>query len=126
MMIMVKHDPKCLLEVTKSSSHSPLDRMIGSFTNQSHHNQPPLLLLLFTFTFTAIRLTPGTLTKVSAAKIKKTALFALFASSLPRLYINTTIRKLLFFASHFYGRLSSSAAGSITPSAAHSTCAASI
>ena len=57
---------------------------------------------------------------------KKTALFALFAFSLPRLYINTTIRKLLFFASHFYGRLSSSASGSITPSAAHSTYAASI
>ena len=85
-----------------------------------------LVLFTFTFTFTAIRLTPGTLTKVSAAKIKKTALFALFASSLPRLYINTTIRKLLFFASHFYGRLSSSAAGSITPSTAHSTCAASV
>ena len=39
---MVKHDPKCLLEVTKSSSHNPSDRMIESFTNQTHHNQPPL------------------------------------------------------------------------------------
>ena len=39
---MVKHDPKCLLEVTKSSSHNPSDRMIESFTNQTQHNQPPL------------------------------------------------------------------------------------
>ena len=39
---MVKHQSKCLLEVTKSSSHNPSDRMIESFTNQTHHNQPPL------------------------------------------------------------------------------------
>ena len=39
---MVKHDPKCLLEVTNSSSHNPSHRMIESFTNQTHHNQPPL------------------------------------------------------------------------------------
>ena len=38
---MVKHDPKCLLEVTKSSSHNPSDRLIEPFTNQTHHNQPP-------------------------------------------------------------------------------------
>ena len=36
---MVKHQSKCLLEVTKSSSHNPSDRMIESFTNQTHHNQ---------------------------------------------------------------------------------------
>ncbi len=36
---MVKHDPKCLLEATKSSSHNPSDRMIESFINQTHHNQ---------------------------------------------------------------------------------------
>ena len=36
---MVKHQSKCLLEVTKSSSHNPSDRMIVSFTNQTHHNQ---------------------------------------------------------------------------------------
>ena len=57
--------------------------------------------MTITFTFTAIRLTPGTLTKVSATKMKNPALFSLFASSLPRLYINTTKRNLLFFASHF-------------------------
>ena len=39
---MVKHQSKCLLEVTKSSSHNPSDRMIESFTNQTHHCQPPL------------------------------------------------------------------------------------
>ena len=39
---MVKHDPKCLLEVTKSSSHNRSDRMIISSTNQTYHNQPPL------------------------------------------------------------------------------------
>ena len=39
---MVKHGPKCLLEVTNSSSHNPSHRMIESFTNQTHHNQPPL------------------------------------------------------------------------------------
>ena len=39
---MVKHDPKCLLEVTNSSSHNPSHRMIESFTNQTHHYQPPL------------------------------------------------------------------------------------
>ena len=39
---MVKHDPKCLLEVTNSSSHSPPNHMISSFANQTHHNQPPL------------------------------------------------------------------------------------
>ena len=39
---MVKHDPKCLLEVTKSSSHNRSDRMIESSTNQTYHNQPPL------------------------------------------------------------------------------------
>ena len=39
---MVKHQSKCLLEVTKSSSHNPSDRIIESFTNQTHHNQPPL------------------------------------------------------------------------------------
>ena len=39
---MVKHQSKCLLEVTKSSSHSPSDRMIESSTNQTYHNQPPL------------------------------------------------------------------------------------
>ena len=39
---MVKHQSKCLLEVTKSSSHNRSDRMIESFTNQTHHCQPPL------------------------------------------------------------------------------------
>ena len=39
---MVKHDQKCLLEVTNSSSHNPSHRMIESFTNQTHHYQPPL------------------------------------------------------------------------------------
>ena len=39
---MVKHQSKCLLEVTKSPSHNPSDRMIESFTNQTHHNQPSL------------------------------------------------------------------------------------
>ena len=39
---MVKHQSKCLLEVTKSSSHNPSDRMIEPFTNQTHHNQPSL------------------------------------------------------------------------------------
>ena len=39
---MVKHQSKCLLEVTKSSSHNPSDRMIESFTNETHHCQPPL------------------------------------------------------------------------------------
>ena len=34
-----------------------------------NRNANDLLLLLFTFTFTAIRLTPGTLTKVSAADL---------------------------------------------------------
>ena len=39
---MVKHDPKCLLEVTNSSSHNLPNHMISSFANQTHHNQPPL------------------------------------------------------------------------------------
>ena len=39
---MVKHQSKCLLEVTKSSSHNRSDRMIESSTNQTYHNQPPL------------------------------------------------------------------------------------
>ena len=39
---MVKHDPKCLLEVTNSSSHNISNRMISSLANQTHHNQPPL------------------------------------------------------------------------------------
>ena len=39
---MVKHQSKCLLEVTKSSSHNRSDRMIESSTNQIYHNQPPL------------------------------------------------------------------------------------
>ena len=39
---MVKHQSKCLLEVTKSSSHNRSDRMIISSTNQTYHNQPPL------------------------------------------------------------------------------------
>ena len=39
---MVKHQSKCLLEVTKSSSHNLSDRMIESFTNLTHHCQPPL------------------------------------------------------------------------------------
>ena len=39
---MVKHQSKCLLEVTKSSSHNRSDRMIISSTNQKYHNQPPL------------------------------------------------------------------------------------
>ena len=30
------------MPVTKLSSHNPSDRMIESFTNQTHHNQPPL------------------------------------------------------------------------------------
>ena len=38
---MVKHQSKCLLEVTKSSSHNRSDRMIESSTNQTYHNQPP-------------------------------------------------------------------------------------
>ena len=39
---MVKHDPKCPLEVTNSSSHNLPNHMISSFANQTHHNQPPL------------------------------------------------------------------------------------
>ena len=39
---MVKHDPKCLLEVTNSSSHNLPNHMTSSFANQTHHNQPPL------------------------------------------------------------------------------------
>ena len=39
---MVKHDPKCLLEVTNSSSHNLPNHMISSFANQTHHNEPPL------------------------------------------------------------------------------------
>ena len=39
---MAKHDPKCLLEVTNSSSHNPSHRMIESFTNQTQHNRPLL------------------------------------------------------------------------------------
>ena len=39
---MVKYQSKCLLEVTNSSSHNPSNRMIGSLTNHTHHNQPPL------------------------------------------------------------------------------------
>ena len=39
---MVTHQSKCLLEVTKSSSHNLSDRMIESSTNQTYHNQPPL------------------------------------------------------------------------------------
>ena len=39
---MVKHDPKCLLEVTNSSSHNLPNHMFSSFANQTHHNQPPL------------------------------------------------------------------------------------
>ena len=39
---MVKHDPKCLIEVTNSSSHNLPNHMISSFANQTHHNQPPL------------------------------------------------------------------------------------
>ena len=39
---MVKHDPKCLLEVTNSSSHNLPNHMISSFANQIHHSQPPL------------------------------------------------------------------------------------
>ena len=38
---MVKHDPKCLLEVTNSSSHNLSNHMILSFANQTHHNQQP-------------------------------------------------------------------------------------
>ena len=34
--------PKCLLEVTNSSSHNLPNHMISSFANQTHHNQPPL------------------------------------------------------------------------------------
>ena len=55
----------------------------------------------FTFTFTAIRLAPGTLAKVSALIKNDPALFPLFGSSLPHLHINTTKHNLLFFASHF-------------------------
>ena len=85
------------------------------------------LLFTFTFYFYCYSAYAWDINESKCRQIKKkTALFALFAFSLPRLYINTTIRKLLFFASHFYGRLSSSASGSITPSAAHSTYAASI
>ena len=39
---IVQHQSKCLLEVTKSSSHNRSDRMIISSTNQTYHNQPPL------------------------------------------------------------------------------------
>ena len=39
---MVKYNPKCLLEVTNSSSHNLPNHMISSFANQTHHNQPPL------------------------------------------------------------------------------------
>ena len=38
---MVKHNPKCLLEVTNSSSHNLPNHMISSFANQTHHNQQP-------------------------------------------------------------------------------------
>ena len=36
---MVKYNPKCLLEVTNSSSHNLPNHMISSFANQTHHNQ---------------------------------------------------------------------------------------
>ena len=39
---MVQHRPKCLLQVTNSSSQNPSHRMVSSFTNQTHHYQPPL------------------------------------------------------------------------------------
>ena len=39
---MLKHDPKCLLQVTNSSSHNLPNQMISSFANQTHHNHPPL------------------------------------------------------------------------------------
>ena len=39
---MVKHDPKCLLEVTNSSSHNLPNHMFSSFANQIHHIQQPL------------------------------------------------------------------------------------
>ena len=39
---MVQHRPKCLLQVTNSPSQNPSHRMVSSFTNQTHHNQPPL------------------------------------------------------------------------------------
>ena len=45
---------------------------------------------IFSFYFYCYSADAGTLTKVSAPKNKDSALFSLFASSLPRLYINIT------------------------------------